>query len=112
MTDAEFVDELVARLNLFLEIDPLRAKATLTSSLAHVGYANVGHFLGQFCLPRGVDETTAPEDLTNVKFVMPLLDEDQGIKGFQTVTGEELQQKHAEMQQQMAHAEEEKSKTN
>ena len=100
MTDAEFADELVVRLNLFLDADNLRAGATLTTSLAHVGYANVGHFLGQLCMPRGVDMTTPPEDLKNVKFLMPSIDEKRGIKAVQSVTGEELQQKAAEMQQQ------------
>jgi SNF2 family DNA or RNA helicase len=104
MTDAEFADELATRLNLFLEADALRAGATLTSSLAHVGYANVGHFLGQLCLPRGVDISTDPEELKNVKFLMPVLDEKNGIKAFQTVTGEELQQKHAAMQKQAEEA--------
>lgn len=101
MTDAEFADELVVRLNLFLDADNLRASATLTTSLAHVGYANVGHFIGQLCLPRGVGADTAPESLQNVKFVMPILDEKRGIKAFKTVTGEELQQKHAEMSQKV-----------
>jgi len=110
MTDAEFADELVARLNLFLEGDNARAAATLTTSLAHVGYANVGHFVGQLCLPRGVDMTTPPESLKDVKFLMPVLDEKRGIKAFRAVTGEELQVKHAEMLQQMADTDEDDSK--
>jgi hypothetical protein len=102
MTDAEFAEELVVRLNLFLEADNMRAGATLTTSLAHVGYANVGHFLGQLCMPRGVDMNTPPESLKDVKFLMPVLDEKQGIKAFKAVTGEELQERHAAMQQKMA----------
>lgn len=101
MTDAEFADELVIRLNLFLDADNMRAGATLTTSMAHVGYANVGHFLGQICMPRGVDMATPPEDLKDVKFLMPILDEKRGIKAFQAVTGEELQQRAAEMQKKM-----------
>jgi len=102
MTHAEFADELVIRLNQFLDADRMRAGATLTTSMAHVGYANVAHFMGQLCLPPGVDMQTPPESLKDVKFLMPVLDEKRGIKAFQAVTGDELQQKAAEMQQKMA----------
>ena len=110
MTDAEFAEELVTRLNLFLDADNARAAATLTTSLAHVGYANIGHFIGQLCMPRGVDQNTPPEQLKDVKFLMPVLDEKRGIKAFKAVTGEELQEQHAQMQQKMTDAEDEKSK--
>jgi len=93
MTDDEFADEVARRLNRFIKTDEMRSLATLTSSLAHVGYANVAHFLGQLCLPHGMTQETPPEEMENVKFLMPIIDlEKKGIKGFRTATGSELQQ--------------------
>jgi len=99
MTDAEFAEELAERLNLFLKADEARASATLTTALTHAGYANVGHFLRQLCLPRGIDYNTPPEALQNVKFLMPVLADNTRIIGFRAVTGAELQEKLAQMQQ-------------
>jgi len=101
MTDEEFVNELTTRLNLFLEVGDERAQATLTTPLMHVGYASVGHFLGQLCCPRGISDTTPPEQLQNVKFLMPVVD-DGRITSFQAVTGAELQRRVGEMAKKAA----------
>lgn len=100
MNDGEFADEVARRLNRFLEVDNVRAAATLTSSLAHVGYANVAHFMGQLCLPHGMTQKTPPEEMQNVKFLLPVVDQqERRITGFRTATGAELQ-KEAELAQQ------------
>ena len=98
MTDSEFIEEMATRLNLLLEGDSDRALAALTVSLTHAGYANVGHFLGQMCLPRGITPATSPDELQNVKFLMPVM-EGGRIVQFQAVTGAELQEKAAEAAQ-------------
>jgi hypothetical protein len=103
MTDAEFVEELATRLNLLIEADSNRAQAVLTMPLLQAGYANVGHFLGQMCCPRGITDQTAPKDLQDVKFLMPVLDGER-IARFRSVTGSELQQKAAEAAQKRADA--------
>jgi len=98
MTDAEFIEEMATRLNLLIEGDADRATAVLTASLAHAGYANVGHFLGQMCLPRGITPATAPEELQNVKFLMPVMGKGR-IARFEAVTGAQLQEKAAQAAQ-------------
>ena len=95
MTDEEFLEEMAARLNLFIEGDAKRAHVTLATPLTHAGYASVGHFLGQLCSPRGITEKTEADLLQNVKFLMPEFDEGR-ITGFQAVTGADLQKRVAE----------------
>jgi len=99
MTDDEFIEELVTRLNMFLEMDQERANKTLMTPMAHAGYANVGHFLGQFCLPRGTGMDTPAEELKDVKFLLPEVAAEGGITGFRAVTGEQLQEEASVMQQ-------------
>lgn len=99
MNDAEFADEVARRLNRFLQTEEKRAMATLTSSLAHVGYANVAHFLGQLCLPHGMTQETPPEEMQNVKFLLPIVDpKERRINGFRTATGKQLQEEAEEAQ--------------
>jgi len=93
MTDAEFVEELAARLNLVLEADADRTNVVLGSSLTHAGYASVGHFVSQLGLPRGIAPETHPDVLRNVKFLVPVV-EDRRIVKFNAITGQELQQRH------------------
>ena len=95
------LSELAARLNLVLEADAERANFVLGSSLAHAGYASVGHFISQLGLPRGIDPTTPPDALKNVKFLVPVIEE-QRIRRFEALTGEELQEKHAKDSQKAA----------
>lgn len=92
MTDSEFIEEMATRLNLLIEGDPARAAVVLTTPLVRAGYANVGHFLGQMCLPRGITQDTDPAELQNVKFLMPVM-EGGRIARFEAVTGAELQEK-------------------
>lgn len=94
MNDSEFAEELVARLNLFISANPDRAHATLFVPLSHAGYASVGHFVGQLAMPRNITSEATAEDLKNVKFVAPVL-EGARIVRFETVTGAELQRRHA-----------------
>lgn len=101
MTDAEFVEEMAARLNLVLEADPQRATHVLGTSLTHVGYASVGHFVSQLAIPRGIDPTTSPDVLKNVKFLVPVIEDGRIVK-FDAVTGEELQQRHQEDAEKVA----------
>lgn len=92
MTDEEFVDELVARLNHFIELNPDRANAVLCTELLKAGYASVGHFVGQLAMPRGLGPQTKAEDLQNVKFVLPLIEDGKIVK-FEGVPGTELQER-------------------
>jgi len=92
MTDEEFVEELATRLNLFIDVDEQRSLAVLTTPLMQAGYANVGHFLGQLCCPRGITDASPPEQLANVKFLMPVLKKGR-ITSFRAVTGTEIQEK-------------------
>lgn len=92
MTDAEFTDELVARLNRFIEADPDRANVILCTSLLNAGYASVGHFVGQLGMPAGLSPGTKPEDLQNVKFILPLVVEGRIVK-FEGIAGTELQER-------------------
>lgn len=94
MTDAEFVDELVTRLNLTLEADQNRANSAFSTPLGHAGYASVAHFIGQLGMPRGINETASADDVLNVKFIVPIV-EGGRIMGFEGVTGSELQNRHA-----------------
>lgn len=94
MTDAEFADELVARLNLVLEADLNRTNAVLMTALHHAGYASVGHFVSQLAMPRNITEETSADDVRNVKFIAPVV-RDQKIVKFEALTGEELQTRHA-----------------
>jgi hypothetical protein len=94
MTDAEFTDELVARLNLFLEADLDRANAVLTSPLHRAGYASVGHFVGQLAMPRHITREASAQEVSDVKFVAPVV-EDQKIVKFESLSGAELQERHA-----------------
>lgn len=96
MTDAEFVEEIAKRLNLLLEADQNRAQQILTTPMVHVQYANVGHFLGQLGLPRGLGRDTPPEDMREVKFLMPVIDENGRIKEFEAVTGQDLEERAAQ----------------
>lgn len=93
MTDAEFAEELVARLNLVLEADHPRATAVFATSLHKAGYASVAHFIGQLAMPRHITKEATADDVQNVKFVAPVI-EDQRIVKFEAVTGEELQERH------------------
>lgn len=110
MTDAEFTEEIANRLNALLRADEARAMQGLTTPMVHAGYANVGHFLGQLCLPAGVDHSTPPDQLQNVKFLMPVIGENGRINSFRAVTGEELAQEHAQMQERRAQAKDDESK--
>lgn len=103
MTDAEFVEELAERLNLFLQADPGRANAALLTPMSHAGYASVGHLLGQFCLPRGINPSADPATVENVKFLVPVI-EDRRIVKFEAVTGQELQERHRQMAEAVAAA--------
>jgi hypothetical protein len=98
MTDAEFVDELVARLNLLLKADADRANAVFGTPLAHAAYASVGHFVGQLAMPRHITREASVDDVQNVKFVAPVV-EDRRIMKFEAVTGAELQKRHAKAAQ-------------
>lgn len=97
MNDAEFVEEFAARLNLFLQADETRANAALLTSLAHAGFANVGHLLGQLCFPRGF--SPGSEVGRTVKFLAPII-ENHRIAQFKALTGEELQQQQQELAKQ------------
>jgi hypothetical protein len=96
MTDAEFVDELVERLNLWLQGDPDRANKVLLTPLGHAGYANVGHLFSQFCFPRGMDLTKPPESVDEVRFLFPVV-EDRRITAFRSLSGAEMQEHHRAM---------------
>lgn len=98
MTDSEFIEEMATRLNLLLEGDADQTATVLAVPLTHAGYANIGHFLGQMCLPRGISSDTSPDTLQNVKFLMPVT-EGGRITKFATVTGAELQERAAEAAQ-------------
>lgn len=93
MNDPEFVDELVTRLNLVIDADPERANAVFGVSLQGAGYASVGHFIGQLAMPRHITKEATASDVENVKFVVPVV-EDQRIVKFESVTGAELQRRH------------------
>lgn len=97
MTDAEFVEELVVRLNLWLDGDPNRANRALLTPLSHAGYSNVGHFMSQLCFPR--HGLAHPQD--EIRFLVPTI-EDQRITRFQALTGAELQARHEETAQKAA----------
>jgi hypothetical protein len=99
MTDDEFVAELATRLNLFLQSDDQRSQAVLTTPLMHAGFASVGHFLGQICCPRGITDQSPPEQLENVKFLMPHIDKGRIVR-FECVTGAELQERVKEAAQE------------
>jgi hypothetical protein len=92
MTDDEFTEELVARINHIIELDPERANLILCTELMQGGYASVGHFLGQLAMPRGVGPTTAAKDLANVKFVLPLVVDGKIVK-FEGIAGADLQKR-------------------
>jgi hypothetical protein len=94
MTDGEFLEELVIRLNLIIEADKDRASAVFGTPLVHARYASVGHFLGQLAMPRTITKEASAEEVRNVKFIVPVV-EDQRITRFETVTGVELQARHA-----------------
>jgi len=93
MTDAEFTDELVERLNLLLEADPKRANTVFTTPLHNAAYASVGHFVGQLAMPRHITKEATADDVTGVKFVVPVV-EDQRIVKFEALSGGELQERH------------------
>lgn len=93
MTDDEFMEELVARVNLFLDADLHKANKVLCTPLPHAGYASVGHFLGMLALPRSFNPGTAsPEEVANVKMVMPVIRENT-ITEFALVAGSDLQKR-------------------
>ena len=97
MTDDEFMEELVARVNLFLEADLHKANQVLCTPLIHAGYASVGHFIGTLALPRTLNPVTAsPEEMAKVKMVMPIIRENM-IAKFTLVAGADLQ-KQAQQQ--------------
>ena len=93
MTDAEFTDELVARLNLLIEADAERANKVFTTPLHAAAYASVGHFVGQLAMPRHITKEASADDVTGVKFVVPVV-EDQRIVKFEALSGGELQERH------------------
>lgn len=95
MHDAEFADELVTRLNLMLEADPARANAVFTTPLGHAAYASVGHFVSQLALPRHITKEATADEVKEVKFIAPVIS-DQTIVKFEALTGDQLQQRHAE----------------
>lgn len=95
MTDAEFADELVTRLNLLLKADPQRANAVFTTPLAHAAYASVGHFVSQLAMPRHITKDASADDVKGVKFIAPVI-EDQKIVKFEALTGDQLQKRHSE----------------
>jgi hypothetical protein len=101
MTDAEFVDELVERVNLWLQADPDRANKALLTPLGHAAYANVGHLLSQFCFPRGLDFTKPPPEMGDVRFLVPVI-EDRRITAFRSLSGAEMQEHHQSMAQRAA----------
>ena len=90
MTDAEFMDELVVRLNLMMEADVNRTSGILGIPLKHLGYANVVHFISHLGFPRGTGGKTAEEAIKAVKFIVPVSNEDGRITGFEAVSTEEL----------------------
>lgn len=93
MTDDEFMEELVARVNLFLEADLDKANRVLCTPLTHAGYASVGHFIGMLTLPRSLNPVTAtPAEMANVKMVMPVIRENM-ITAFTLVAGADLQKR-------------------
>jgi hypothetical protein len=95
MNDAEFADELVTRLNLLLEADVQRANAVLTTPLAHAAYASVGHFVSQLAMPRHITKEATADEVKEVKFIAPVIEEQRIVK-FEALTGDQLQQRHAE----------------
>ena len=109
MTDNEFIEELAARLTLFLEGDRRRATSVLTCPLGFAGYANVGHFLGQLALPRGLDHNTSAEQLEGTLFLTPVIEEGIVTK-FEAIPGRELDKRHQEAAERMKEAQKDDSK--
>jgi hypothetical protein len=95
MTDGDFLEELVIRLNLIIEADKDRATKIFGTPLFHAGYASVGHFLGQLAMPRTITKEATADEVRNVKFIAPVV-EDQRITRFEALTGAELQKRHLE----------------
>ena len=86
MDESKFVAELARRLNLYLERHQQRASLTLTTPLAHSGYANVAHFLGELSMPSDLSKLSEEDAI----FLVPNL-EDNALLGFRVLSAKDLQ---------------------